>query len=123
MASSGSGIKRKCLSFETKLKVIEEVEKGLKTKAVICREYNIPKSSLSTFLKDKEKIRKAIEDGTSKQKRLRASQLDTVDKSLLIWFKQARSDNVPLSGPILLEKANELAGILGHTDQTREVIV
>ena len=41
MASSGSGIKRKCLSFETKLKVIEEVEKGLKTKADICREYNI----------------------------------------------------------------------------------
>ena len=49
MASSGGGIKRKCLSFETKLKVIEEVEKGQKTKADICREYGIPKSSLFTF--------------------------------------------------------------------------
>lgn len=109
--------KRKCLSFETKLKIIEEAEKGQKTKAEICREYGIPKSSLSTFLKDKEKIQKAIDHGTSKHKRLRASPLDKVDEALLIWFKQARSDNVPLSGPILLEKAEELARILGHEDQ------
>ncbi|KAK3777643.1 hypothetical protein RRG08_021754 [Elysia crispata] len=79
MASSNSATsKSKCLSFETKLKIIDEVERGQKTKADICREYGIPKSSMSTFLKDKDKIRKATGQGASKQKRLHTSLLDNI---------------------------------------------
>ncbi|GFO39195.1 tigger transposable element-derived protein 4 [Plakobranchus ocellatus] len=108
--------KRKCLSFETKLKLIEEVEAGRKTKAELCREHNIAHSSLSTILKDKEKIRAAINQGTRQHKKQHLSTFADVDKALLIWFKQARSMDIPISGPILIEKGEQLAQELGHTD-------
>jgi predicted alpha-1,6-mannanase (GH76 family) len=32
-----------------------------------------------------------------------------VDEALLKWFKQQKSDNVPVSGPLLMVKAEEFA--------------
>ena len=49
--------KGKCLSFETKLKLIEAVDKEGNTETEICGEKGIAPSSLSTILKDSEKIR------------------------------------------------------------------
>ena len=115
MASNYSN-KRKCLSFDTKLKLIEEVEKGTKSKAELCREHGIAQSSLSTILKDKDKIRAAVNQGTRQLKKQRTSTYPDVDKALLIWFQQARSMYVPISGPILIEKGEQLAQELGHTD-------
>ena len=60
--------KLKCLSFETKLKLIEAVEKRDQTKAEICRENGIAPSSLSTILKDSKKIRSAVDQGIHKDK-------------------------------------------------------
>ena len=60
--------KRKCLSFETKIKIIEEVEKGDKSKTQTCRENNIVSCTLSTFLKDKDKVRETVEQGATKHK-------------------------------------------------------
>ena len=42
-----------------------------------------------------------------------SSQKD-VDAALLLWFKQARSNNTPINGPLLLMKATSLARLLGH---------
>lgn len=108
--------KRKCLPFDTKLQLIEEVEKGTKSKAEICREHGIAQSSLSTILKDKDKIRAAINQGTRQLKKQRMSTFPDVDKALLIWFKQARTKDVPISGPILIEKGEQLAQELGYMD-------
>ena len=32
----------------------------------------------------------------------------------LLWLKQAQSNNVPINGPLLLEKAMSLVSALGH---------
>ena len=42
--------------------VLLEVKKGLKSKTVIAKEFNIPASTLSTFLKNKEKIEEEFSD-------------------------------------------------------------
>jgi hypothetical protein len=34
---------------------------------------------------------------------------DELEKILLEWFQQMCSDNIPINGPILREKANEIA--------------
>ena len=39
-----------------------------------------------------------------------------LEDALLLWFNQARTMNVPISGPILQAKARELALSLGHHD-------
>ena len=52
------------------LKSIEAVEKGGKTTVEICREnHGIAPSSLSTILKDGEKIRSAVDQGTCQHKK------------------------------------------------------
>jgi hypothetical protein len=40
---------------------------------------------------------------------LRKPEGSNVDEALLKWFKQQRSDNVPVSGPLLMVKAEEFA--------------
>ncbi|GFR58716.1 tigger transposable element-derived protein 6 [Elysia marginata] len=87
-ALSVANKKRKCLSFETKLQIIDKVERGNKSKADICREYSIASSTLSTFLKDKEKIKAAVTEGTNHHKRQRTSTFADVDEALLTGKKQ-----------------------------------
>ena len=108
--------KRKSMSFDMKLKIIEEVEQKSKSKAEICRQYGIASSTLSTFLANKEKIRENVLSGSSSLKKKRSNNHQDVDDALHIWFTQARANDVPISGPLLIEKGEEIAKSLGLTD-------
>ena len=57
-ATGKKGVKRKKepQTFETKYKAISEVEKGQKSKSAIAKEFNIPASTLSTWLKNATSI-------------------------------------------------------------------
>ena len=102
--------KRKHVSFsnQDKLSFIQKIEKGTKL-THLAEEAKIPKSTLGTWLKNKDRIQAAVEQGNTKGKRQRTTKNDDVDKSLLIWFTQVRHTNTPVDGNLLLEKANELA--------------
>ena len=61
MASNSSNKeKRKCFSLELKAEIINEVDKKRKTKAQICRDYDVSSGTLYTFLRDKEAIMSAV---------------------------------------------------------------
>lgn len=49
------------LTIGDKIKITEEVKKGVKRKKNIASEFGIPASTLSTILKDKNKILRAVE--------------------------------------------------------------
>jgi len=58
-------MKERCLKFLTvgdKIKIIDEVKKGVKRKKDIASEFGIPASTSSTILKDKDKILKAVKE-------------------------------------------------------------
>ena len=70
--------KRKRITLETKVTIIEAVgkkrrkkkkDKKKKTNAQICREFDLPSSTLYTILKEKEKIMKAHNNGDFDRKR------------------------------------------------------
>jgi transposase-like protein len=105
-------------SVETKYAAIVEAEKGSKSKCDIAKDFNIPPSTLSTWLKQSDKIKAAMQtsDFSHARKRMRSALHKDLDEACLIWFKSARTQNIPLSGPILCGKADELAQKLGHTD-------
>lgn len=108
--------KRKVLSFEEKLAIVNAVSAGEKKKDVAAR-FNIPASSLSTILSAKDSIREAAESSTgAKKKRLKKSTYADVDKAVFTWFLDTRARNVPISGAILQQKAKDFACILGHDD-------
>ena len=113
------GVKRKRTdhSLEFKIKVLKEVDKKLKLKKEICADFEISGSTLSTFIKDREKIEKAFYSSTFQPDRKRMRQIDDdrlkVEQGLLSWFAQARDSNIPISGEILLEIAQGIAQELG----------
>ena len=75
---------RKSFSLDFKLKVIEEAERHKGLKKDLCVKFGIPPSTLSTFLKNKEKIRNQREAGlfSGKRKKMRLSRNKTIDSAL-----------------------------------------
>ena len=72
----------------------------------VAAKYNVPKNTLSTWVKNKEKLLDSLEKGTNvKQQKLRTSNFELVDKVVLNWFKNMRSQNIPLSAAMIQEKA------------------
>ncbi|XP_064462709.1 tigger transposable element-derived protein 4-like [Ornithodoros turicata] len=110
---------RKCLTLEQNVALIRAVEmdKGEKSKSVIAKEFNIPASTLSTILKNKQDVFNGFEKNfSSKRKRDRGSKYPEVKVALLEWLKNARSANLPVHGPVLIAKAEALALQLGMPD-------
>lgn len=115
--SARKGVKRKLdnKSLELKYEVLMEVEKGLRSKKQIADHYGLAQSTLSTWVKNADNIKNAFLNGefSAKRKKLRAAGYPEVEEALLKWFKVARDHDVPISGPVMLEKAGELAEKLG----------
>lgn len=108
----------KCLSIEEKYKLIKDVEDGLKKKEAADK-YGIPASTVSTIFKNKESIINSFESGFRLcSKRVRTPKFKNVDKAVLDWFSATRSQNMPISGAILKEKAIEFAKRFGDDNFT-----
>ena len=78
-------------------------------KTRIEEQFGIAKSSLSTILKHREKIIDATASGSITCKRIRSAKYEDIETLLLDWFNLMRVSDVPLSGPIIRSKANEIA--------------
>lgn len=107
--------KYKTLSIEEKMAVLLEVRKGVKSKSSIAKDFNIPASTLSTFIKNEKKIEDeftCLKKKAKKQTKVRKSKYPEVEKCLIKWFTQEREKKIPLSGPILRSKAIEFADLL-----------
>ena len=50
------------------------------------------------------------------RKRLRTAKYENFDDAVFIWFQDVRSKNIPISGPLLREKAVEYSRALGYDD-------
>jgi hypothetical protein len=103
----------KTLSIQGKFNLVKDVDSGFKKKDIAIK-YGVPKSTVSTILKNKEKVIKAIEEGTVGQncKRLKKGTFENVDRALVEWFKATRSQKILVSGAFIKENVLELAGRL-----------
>ncbi|XP_051820496.1 tigger transposable element-derived protein 4 [Antechinus flavipes] len=109
--------KKKSLSIEEKIDIINAVESG-KKKAEIAAKYGIKKNSLSSIMKNKNKILEAFESlrFDPKRKRLRTAFYTDLEEALMRWYRISQCLNVPVNGPMLRLKANDFAQKLGHND-------
>lgn len=106
------------LSLATKVRIIQELDRNNLSKTEIAKKFNIPKSTLSRILKNKGKIEEAVKLGNfaTDRMRMRTTAYKEIEDVLFLWFKRARSANFPISGPILEEKAKEIATRMGIED-------
>lgn len=106
--------------LETKVQVLREVERGQLSKTEIAAKYGIQKSTLSTYIKNRDAILSAHEKENMEpsRKRLRTSAHPDVENAVISWIKHVRSRNLPLSGPIIAAKARDFASQMGIEDFT-----
>ena len=116
MASRPSATgKRKDLSASEKVQVIEYKKEnpsaGVRS---IAKKFDYSKSQIQSILAKKDEILEHY--GASKNahcKRARLSQLKNVDEATYEWYQKARSKNIPVTGPMLQEKAKRANEELG----------
>lgn len=109
--------------MQEKLDVIKEVDKGVFKKKDIAKKFGIPPNTLSTILKNRTKLEQVVNEHCvpTSRKRIKACLYADVDDAMLQWILVARDQNLPLSGPIIREKAQGFAIRFGHTDFSASV--
>ena len=86
MATNASKCKLNTKSIKDKYSTLKEVEDG-KTKSQVAAKYGIPKNTLSTWLKNKDKILEATKKGSnSKRQRLRQGTFANLDQAMFKWL-------------------------------------
>ncbi|KAJ8866997.1 hypothetical protein PR048_032859 [Dryococelus australis] len=79
------------LSLSTKISILSSVFNSGKTKSDVAKEFNIPLSTLSTIVRNKDRLEEACTSG------------------MLKWFHQMQEGNIPVSGPVNKQKADYFA--------------
>jgi hypothetical protein len=91
------------VSLSVKNEILEAHTLNKLSLRVLEKQFNIPKSTIQDILKNKEAIQSAITDGhDGKRARLRKAKEEDVEKALVMWIGNVRSQNVPLSGPLVM---------------------
>ena len=108
--------KRKDLTLADKYSIVKDLDNGI-TQVVLSKKHGVSQSVISRISKTKEQITDMYKTTANpSRKRQREATCEDVSEALLRWFKQARSKEVPVSGPMLHEKAISLGKELGLTD-------
>ncbi|KFD54085.1 hypothetical protein M513_05104 [Trichuris suis] len=115
--STSSRRKRVVLSLEEKKEILQALERGVSGRS-ISEKYGIGTATVSdikrkgrTILDYSEKW--AQEGGCSNRKMMRTPKLEEVKEALHVWFVQKRGAGIPMTGPLLCEKALEFNWRLG----------
>jgi len=115
--------KRKNLTLQDKIRVIEMREKGYSLNRV-ANEFSIGKSTVFDIVKQKHKLKDFIaerqREDCSSRKKMRKSDDNSLDKAVYLWFIQERSKGTPISGPLIMEKARMLHKAI-HPDAIEDV--
>ena len=84
------------------------MEKGIPHKDVDSL-FGVPKNTLWTWKKNKDKIFEKYNSGFI-SKKVKPEKYEELKKAVHKWFLNLQSENVPISGSMLIEKALEFAG-------------
>jgi len=112
---------RKTLTLEEKISLIKDNQdgNGLSTRQ-LADKYKISKSSAAKILLRSEEFLADYSSNSNKgvKRKLKDISGQLIDKVVFEWFTQQRAKQIPISGPILQEKARQVAEELGDTSNT-----
>lgn len=111
---SKMNLKRKALSIEQKLKILKAFDNRSASDSLksVAKSLDLPPSTLQTIVKTRAKIEESAVNSSSARKKIKSAKYENVEKILVEWITQARHANIALSGPIIIEKAVEVARTL-----------
>ena len=115
MATNSLKQRRTDKSYKIKYKALKELDKGTPHKKDVARMFEVPKSTLSTWKKHKEKIYENYERGLGAT-RVKPEKYEAVNKAVMKWLLIMRSKNIPINGPMFKRKAQEFAEQVNSED-------
>ncbi|KYO26331.1 hypothetical protein Y1Q_0005051 [Alligator mississippiensis] len=101
---------RKAIDLEMKMKIINDYEAGKKVK-VIARDLELAHSTISTILKDKDRVKETVQASTGFKAiitRQRKGLIHEMEKLLAIWFDDQIQKRMPMSLLIIQAKARSI---------------
>ena len=103
--------KKSSIDLQTKLKIIAYSDSHpTESKLAIAKFFNVKKDVVYRALSQRDTIANAP---CTIVKRIKQAEYPELENGILSWFKQTRSENLPVDGPLLKEKALQLADALG----------
>ncbi|XP_066949114.1 tigger transposable element-derived protein 4-like [Macrobrachium rosenbergii] len=107
--------RRQDLTLGAKVKVLEILDREPKIpQGKIASMFRVSQSQVSRIMKNKETILVQWNRfATPERKRCRVGKAGELEQKLLDWYKDARKDDLPISGPILMEKAKSIGVEMG----------
>ena len=97
------------LKSTDKLKLLDDFRRRVNQTAA-SKKYGYDRSTVSKIKRNETQIRSDAQRNKQPEGKLaRQSTGVDVETALLCWFRQMRGENVPINGPMLLEKAHSLA--------------
>lgn len=99
------------LTLERKVELLEEIDKGQRSKRQIAEEFGIAPSTLSGIIVNRERIMEAHHSKSfgPGRKKFRRSTFQDVEDELLKWVEESRKHNMQIKSVHLLEKAKYIA--------------
>ena len=94
-------------TLKEKCDILSHIENGMTNKEAADK-FGVPKNTISTWIKNKEKIFQALEESAPSTKKLHGFQYKKVDKALFEWFLLQRGPNIPIDGSMIQEKGLSL---------------
>ena len=119
MTQPSSKRRRSELSLKEKIKLIQEAESTPKpTLKTLSERFDIGKSTVGDILRRKsDYVQQWEKNATGTKFRFgNPCRYDPLNDLMWDWFCRVRSKNIPLSGPIIQDKATNFAAELGFTD-------
>ncbi|XP_068240586.1 tigger transposable element-derived protein 4-like isoform X2 [Palaemon carinicauda] len=107
--------RRQDLTLGAKVKVLEILDHEPKIpQGKVASMFRVSQSQVSRIMKNKEMILSQWNRfATPERKRCRVGKAGELEQKLLDWYKDARKDDLPISGPILMEKAKSMGVEMG----------
>ncbi|XP_069500863.1 tigger transposable element-derived protein 3 [Ambystoma mexicanum] len=104
------------LSLSEKIQVLEMLDRSIMSQSEVARRFQVSQPQISRICKNKEKLLADWCSGSAnrERKRKRESKYSSIDEALLCWFHIARAKMWDVTGPMLLQKAKELADLMGQ---------
>ncbi|XP_064107221.1 tigger transposable element-derived protein 1-like [Macrobrachium nipponense] len=99
--------KRKAVrtTIELKKEIIEKYERGSRV-TDLASQFNLPRSTISTFLKHREVIKSAsVAKGVKSLTKQRPPIIDEIEKLLLVWINEKQSSGDRVTEPMICGKA------------------
>ena len=101
-------------TLNEKCKTLKNIKKGLSNKDA-SKKYGVSPNTISTWIKNKGKYFKALEDNTSKKQKFRESDFEKLGNIVFRWLSKW-SQNIPIDGNLIKEKVITNAKELGYNN-------